>query len=212
MVEGLIADRAKVREALILLLDSRWGINRIHRVREAVQMLPKWSSPFVGTAKPLNYLVECCKDIRGNTPPMLQLLKETEEEHAKLWAKFRTDNPKYTARHDVLVRNTRALRLCYQQAITIETLKQGSPLTAEKKEEVKEAYRKMWNEWRDKYLVEHADGKRRQVMHESARERDARMKAMCDEAVAKANPNREVTKDERKLNRLLKQEDKGARK
>lgn len=51
-------DKDRLRRAVVLLLDSRWGPNREQRVREAVGMLPKRTRPFTGAVEALNEEVE----------------------------------------------------------------------------------------------------------------------------------------------------------
>lgn len=202
MAEGLIGDPAKVKEGMMLLLDYRWGLNRTTRLREAVQMLPRKAPPFLGVASPLNYLIEICRDFPGNSVVLLELLKKVDKERKAVWTKFEKENPNYTARRKMIVYNTRCLRLCYQQALVVESFKQGTPLSEERKAEVKAEYRKMWDKWQEEYVLAHTEMSYHDALHASAEERNARMKAMCDETLAKADPNRKITWEERKLRSL----------
>lgn len=203
MVEGLTADREKIRECLILLLDYRWGAKRTARLREAVRMLPRKSPPFRDASTKLQYIVDLCHDNATNIAPVLELLTNADIERKAMWRKFEKEFPNYSARRTAIIYNSRNLRLCQQQAIIIEMLKAGGePLSDVRKREVKAQYKQMWDEWNDEFLLAHPEMPHKACLHASAESRNARMQEMCDAALAKADPNRKITKDERKLIQL----------
>lgn len=203
MVNGLTADREKIKECLVLLLDYRWGARRTARIREAVQMLPTKAPPFTSVSAKLNYFIEICREQASNIPPVLELLKNADDERTRMWKKFAKDFPNYASHRTAVIYNSRNLRLCQQQAIIIETFKAGGePLSDERKREVKEQYRQLWQAWEDEYILTHPEIPFKECRSASVKDRNARMQAMCDATLAKADPNRKISKDERKLIQL----------
>lgn len=179
----LQGDREKIKEAVMLCMDRRWGLKRIAQARTRIQLLPRYSRPFVGTATPLNYLQQIVKDFPGNAIPVLELLDAAERRHQAFWAKFDEENPKYAKDHKVLIENTRRMRLCYQQAYVVEAYKLGRSLTKAEQKGVAERYKSLWARWREEYLNAHPTDTYRQQLQGSAQERDSRMKALYDSVV-----------------------------
>jgi hypothetical protein len=203
-MSGLVADRERVRAALLLLLDKRWGLQRNEITRERIQLLPTKTRAFVGTAAPLNYLMEAVRDCPANKVPMLALLKKAETEHHKLWEKVRKENKIYTRKHDSLMANTREIRLCYQQAYAIKSLEIGKTLSKEMKKEVDAEYKAMWDGWRDELRLKHPTMKWQDFQTLAKKDRNERMQKLFDESFPTPREPWQMTKDERKLARITK--------
>lgn len=204
-MSGLVADREMVRTALLLLLDKRWGLQRNEITRERIQLLPAWTRAFVGSAAPLNYLTDIVKEHPENKVPMLELLKKTEAEYHKLWEKVRTENKRYTRKHDTLMNNTREIRVCYQQAYAIKSLEIGKTLTKEMKKEVDAEYKALWDGWKEELRLKHPTMKWQDFQTLAKKDRNERMQKLFEESFPVPRDPSQMTKDEKKLVRITKQ-------
>lgn len=177
-------DREKLKEALMLLMDRRWGLKRIDQAMMRIRMLPRYTRPFVGTASPCNYLQQVVKDEPDNAIPVLELLSAIKRRHASFWADFDKENEQYAKRHKILVTNTRRLRLCYQQAYVIEAYKLGRSLTKQEQLAVAKRYNAMWVRWREEYIDTHPNEIYREQLKGSATARDERMQALYNKVIS----------------------------
>lgn len=176
-------DRDKLREAILLLMDRRWGLKRIEQCAARIRLLPHYSRPFVGTAAPCNYLLQLVKENQDNMVPVLQLLNTTKQRHIEFWAKFDEENEKFATTRKAVITNTRRLRLCYQQGFTIEAYKLGRSLTKAEQEDVAKQYHAMWERWKEEYFAAHSTGPFRERLKGYAATRDERMKKMYDSVI-----------------------------
>jgi hypothetical protein len=173
-------DKDRLRRAVVLLLDSRWGPNREQRVREAVGMLPKRTRPFTGAVEALNELMVVAKQ---KPLVVLDILDKSAAQRKKLAEKAVKAAPKEAQRRATLRANVAAYRKRIEQAIKTEEIRRGKTLTGGDRKAFIEEKKKIWAIRQDRFREEHpelnyqeARSKCAQLLNEEVEQRYERAK------------------------------------
>lgn len=153
-------DPLKLRQAVCLLLDHRFGPGRAEHVRDAIRKLPKRRS-FQRALKPLDELMHVAEQ---RPSVALDILYLADIRREKLHKEQRAATPFLTRRRDVLARNTALYRKRQHDAVQTEEIRLGRKLTEEETAELLERKKASWKAGFAKFKDEHPELKHQDAL------------------------------------------------
>lgn len=181
-------DHLKLRQAVCLLLDHRFGAGRAERVRDAIRRLPKRRS-FQRALKPLEELM----NVAEQRPTVaMEILYLADIRREKLHKEQREATPGITRCRDVLARNTTLYRKRRRDAVQTEEIRLGRRLTDEEAAELLERKKASWKAGFAKYKDEHPELKHQDALAAYATLLNEKTERALERAKA-VGPNRKLS-------------------
>lgn len=212
MHENLIHfDHARLRQAIVLLLDKRYGESRTKRLRALFRTANTKRVKMKGTLEPLNELISV---FNAKALVALDILDKAERKRKEFAKMEETDHP-------VSANRRKCVRTCMERArvrvntvARIETLELGRDITEAELRAALKKYRAKWSAYRKQRLLERKpDENYRELSTKIADEIDEELNSKLAFAInnpgiraVSSHMEREATKrallDEKKLRRL----------
>lgn len=181
-------DHLKLRQAVCLLLDHKYGAGRAEHVRDAIRKLPKRRS-FLRALKPLDELM----NVAEQRPTVaLEILYLADLRREKLHKEQRDATPDITRRRDVLSRNAILYRKRQRDAVQTEEIRLGRKLTEEETAELLERKKASWKAGFAKFKNEHPELKHQDALSAYATMLNEKTEQALERAKA-VGPNRKLS-------------------
>ena len=184
----IIYDHLKLRQAVCLLLDPKYGASRAERVRDAIRQLPKRRS-FQRALKPLDELINVA---RQRASVALNIVYLADLRRDKLHEEERAATPTLTRRRDVVSRNTTLYRKRVRDTLQAEEVRLGRRLTKQESEELLKRKRASWDAGFDKFRNEHPELKFQDAYSAYAKSLNEKAAEALERAIA-IGPNRKLS-------------------
>lgn len=184
----IIYDHVKLRQAVCLLLDHKYGAGRAEHVRDAIRQLPKRRS-FQRSLKPLNELVNVAAQ-RASVALNIVYLADLRRD--KLHEEMRAATPSITRRRDVVTRNATTYRKRVRDTLQAEEVRLGRRLTKEEADELLKRKRASWDAGFDKFRDEHPELKFQDAFSAYAKSLNEKAAEALERAKA-IGPNRKLS-------------------
>lgn len=181
-------DHLKLRKAVCLLLDHKYGAGRAEHVRDAIRKLPKRRS-FLRALKPLDELM----NVAEQRPTVaLEILYLADLRREKLHKEQRDATPDITRRRDVLSRNAILYRKRQRDAVQTEEIRLGRKLTEGETAELLERKKASWKAGFAKFKNEHPELKHQDALSAYATMLNEKTEQALERAKA-TGPNRKLS-------------------
>lgn len=185
-MKQIVFDYPRLKAAIVLLLDGKYGESRTAKVRDAIKS--QSSRKFRAPIEPLNELMAVARQSALTALDILDMADrsrkslETEKE-ASL-----SENEK--RRRALLVENTRKYRTRCKQALMTEEVRRGRKMTADEAKEFLTERKELWNRKCELFVEAHPELKRYEALAQFSeqlnKEVEARWIAAKDAGAVKA--------------------------
>lgn len=155
-MKQLVYDYQRLREAIVLVLDPRYGPSREQRVREAIAKLPHNRQFFWKAIEPLNEIVAVARQSPTKAQDILDM---ASRKRGQLQAQREKATPLDTKRRAHLRENTRNYRARLDNALKTEELRRQRRLTREEATAFLDEKRKLWKMRVEQFLQDHPEMK-----------------------------------------------------
>lgn len=159
-MKQILYDHQRLREAIVLLLDYRFGERREQHVREAIKDLRK-ARKFNRTIEPLNEIIRVAKQ---SPTKALDLLAPVARKREELEQKRRAATPNLTKHREIIRNNTAKYRERVNKALHTEELRRQRKLTTEEAKAFLEEKKRLWKMRYEAYRSEHPELKHQEAL------------------------------------------------
>lgn len=178
-------DKERLKQAVILCLDAKYGQTRTDRVRAflkgEVENKTHRLHPFRNVVEPLNELLDAGRTFSmSRTMRLLDLADKHRERLAKLAIADKGEEELREKRRAYLIE----LRNRKTAAVRIEEIRLGRKLSEAEREKFLEEAMRRWNIRREKYIREHVEMNRREATAAFTKELEAELELKLARALA----------------------------
>lgn len=159
-MKQIIYDYKRLREAIVLLLDYRFGARREQNVREAIKDL-RHARKFTRTIEPLNELIKVAKQ---SPTKALDILEPIARKREELEQQRRAATPNLTKHREIIRNNTAKYRERVKNALLTEEIRLQRKLSSVEAKDFLEEKKRLWKMRYEAYRNEHPELKHQEAL------------------------------------------------
>lgn len=193
---GMITyDMGRLKQAVVLLLDFKFGKGRCARLKESIARLPK-GRKFTGVIEPLNEIVDIARQepLRAQT---IVLLADSRREELK--REVEKASPMLTKRREANRRCTAGTRKRTKESIEAEELRRGYKLNEAERKQFMAGLRREWKISAKRFIEEHPKMSYHEAMSAFSEQLNARVTKRYERAKEEYDNGRLSSSSQRRL-------------